>query len=691
MAANGLNYDNESMSQLKGAEPYRQRPATVLGTDDKEGILHSGMEVVSNAADEVREGYSDSVQIYVKKDGELRVVDHGRGVPMGFNQKEGVYNWELVFCTMYASGKYDDSNYSKSEGLNGIGDTAAQFTSEYMRVISVRDEKGKAIKFDEDGNPIDWEVHRIKYSMNFKEGYPDGELKIEKDVTDQTGTDITFKPDIRVFKGASNIIIAPEVYLDKLRQKAMLLPGVEFNFYYEGLNPITIKFDNGISDYIDEVCESKILSDNIQISGSGRGQDSEENMSPMYNANFTVVFNFSRQAPLIETYHNSANLIDGGSSLDGLRFAVCKVIEEIGKETGKFTKSDKIQFKDIEEIFIAIISSECPGFMTSYKHQTKTAINNNFIKKLIVQEVTDQFKDWAIRNKNEMDKIIHEVVLNKQAREKAEAVKKTVLKELTKGIDGMGKAPISLSRCTSHNPAECEIYIVEGRSAKGPCVLARDKRTQAILPLRGKIMNCLKEPLEKILKSEVIRTIIQSLGCGVELRSKYLKDLPPFNMGKLNFAKIIICTDADDDGFHIRCLVLIMIYRLMPSLIKEGHVYIVETPLFELRVGKKEKLYAYSIDERDKMLADLETRGIKRKSIQIRRMKGLGEGNADVMEITTMNKESRRLIQVEYPEDDSEFKVLANSLMGSDIEGRKNLIEAYYDEDFESLDFSEAI
>lgn len=678
--AGSVAYNNESMTSLKGAEVCRRRPSTTLGTDDIEGLIHAEFEIISNSADEVREGHSDSVEIYVKKDGEFRVVDHGRGVPMGYNQNENKYNYELVYCQLYASGKYDSSNYAKSEGLNGIGCTAAQFTSEYMTVVSVRDEQS-----DKDGK-----IKRVRYEMHFKEGNPVGELDIQEGVDLPTGTDTVFKPDLRVFKGANTIVVPPEVYLDKLRQKAMLLPGVPFHLFYDGLKPITLLYENGISDYVNRVCESRLLYDNIQISGSGNGQDSEENMSRFYDANFLAVINFSRTSPLTEVYHNSANLIDGGSSIDGLRAAICKVIEEVGRETGKFAKNEKVQPKDIDEILVAVLSSECPGDMTSFKHQTKTAINNAYIRRLIVQEVTAQLREWAIKNKAEMEKIISEVILNKKAREKAEAVKRTVLKELAKGIDGMLKAPAALLRCTSNVPSECSIYIVEGRSAQGNCHLARDKKTQALLPLRGKIMNCLKESLENILKSEVIRLIIQSLGCGVELKSKYLKDLPPFDLSKLNFHKIIIATDADDDGFHIRCLIIVMIYRLMPSLIKGGYVYIAETPLFELRYGKDIREYAYNIAERDELVKKLENSGVKRKNIKIKRMKGLGESDVKSIKYTTMDKNSRRLIQVQYPEDDTEFKVLANSLMGNDIEGRRNLITAYYDEDFETIDYSGA-
>lgn len=683
-----LQYSADSISSLKGADPYRQRPATVLGTDDISGVLHAEMEVIDNSADEAREGFSSKVVVRVWRDGSIEIEDFGRGVPMGWNEKEQKYAYELIFCTMYASGKYDDSNYTKSTGLNGIGDTAAQFTSEYMDVVSVRNEKVN-IRTNKKGEEI-YDIERVRYEVHFKKGYQVGELSIQRGVDIPTGTRIKFKPDLEVFKGANTVAIPPEVYIDKLRKKAMLLSNVRFDIEYEGYEPISICFEDGISDYIDMVCKKPFSKDTIKLNGDGIGRDDEENLTPEYKAWYNIEFTFSRETPVIEVYHNGAELTQGGSSLDGFKSAIVKVIDDYAKENGKINKNEKIQLKDVEDLIVAIISTDCPGHLTSYMHQTKVAINNKFIRRLVQNQVIETFKKWANRNKPDMDKIVQEVLLNKQAREKADAVKRNVIRELSKGIDGFRNAPNKLERCKSKNPDECEIYIVEGDSAKGPCVLARDSDTQAVLPLRGKTLNCMKETLERILSSEIIRTIIQSLGCGIELQSKYLRDLPAFDIKKLNFGKIMICTDADDDGYHIRVLVITMIYRLMPTLLKEGRVYIVETPLFMFTYTQnKQKMYkyAYNNKEKDKISKELEEAGVKKNNIVIKRLKGLGETNAEVMNETTMDKENRRIIQIQYKDNDNDFDVLMQSLMGTDVESRKGLIDAYYEEDFGDIDY----
>lgn len=680
MASENNNYyDSESLESLEGAEPYRKRPATVLGTDDERGLFHTLEEIVANSADEAREGFGDLIKVIVAKDGTMTVEDFGRGVPMDYNSKKGKWGWEIVFCTMYAGGKLNGGNYGSSEGLNGIGCTAAQFTSEFMEVVSVRDELAKDI----DGNVIDGKFVRKKYTMNFKSGYPNGKMKVE-DSNSPTGTKITYKPDITVFKGAGSIIIPLERYVDLLRKKAMLLDGVTFRFTYMDKETVDIVFDSGIADFVDTNCSRPILSETLRFNGELTGWDKDEYMndeSKKYTATADIAFNFSRNSRFIEAYHNGANLTDGGSGLDGFKDAICKVIKEVGTEYGKFKKSDKVLYKDVEELISCVVSTECPGYMTSFMHQTKTAINNKLIQRLVGNLVYEEFTKWALEHKSDMESLIQAVIVNREAREKADAVKKKAIKELTQRIDGMKGLPAKFQRCTSKDPKKCEVYIVEGDSAKGSVVLARNKMYQAVMPMRGKIMNCLKESLENILGSEVIRDLLRIFGCGVEAKSKYIGDLPKFNINNLNFDKIIICTDADFDGYHIRCLVICMIYRLCPSLLKAGKVYVVEAPLFEIKLGKgKKSIYAFDEEEKDAILAKLSAEGVNVNKLNVKRMKGLGESDAKSMAETTMNPENRRLIQIDYPEDDVELKVLMEALMGDDINSRKSLISAYFDE-----------
>lgn len=670
-------YDSESIDNLEGAEVYRQRPATVIGTDDERGVEATINEIIANAADEAREGYGNKIITTVSLDGTVQVQDFGRGVPMDMNYKKGVYAYELIFCTPYGGGKLQGENYARSEGLNGLGCTAAQFTSEFMQVISCRDELPR----DGKGNILEGDLIRKKYTMNFEKGYPVGKLKIEN-MSEPTGTIVKFKPDKTVFKGADSISVPIEIYIDKIRRKAMLLKGTEFYIRYEGKQEIKLSFENGISDFINDNIERKLFKSNVVMEGSITGCDrveDEGNKSKEYTATVEIAFNFSRGNNFVEVYHNSANLVEGGCSLDSFKDAICKVIKDYGVSINKFAKNERINYKDIEELMVCIISTTCPGYLTSFMHQTKTAINNKLIGRYVTRLVTEEFTKWTTEHKEEMASLVNQVIINKTAREKADAVKKKAVKELTQKIDGMKGLPPKFQRCTSKDPEKTEVYIVEGDSAKGSVVLARNKQYQAVMPLRGKIMNCLKESLENILNSDVIRSLLRVFGCGVEVKSKYIDDLPKFNINNLNFGKIIICTDADHDGFHIRCLVIVMIYRLCPSLLKAGKVYIVETPLYEIKYDK-EKVYAFDDAEKEEIMAKLSESKVSMNKIKIKRMKGLGEADAATMAATTMNPENRRLIRVKYPEDDTEMKVLLNALMGDDIQGRKNIIEAYFDE-----------
>lgn len=673
-------YDSDSIGSLKGAEPYRKRPSTVLGTDDERGVFHTVVEIIANSADEAREGNGSEIDLLVEEDGTITITDYGRGVPMDWNEKEKKYAYELIFCTMYGGGKLGSGSYTKSEGLNGIGCTAVQFTSEFMEVESCRDERAKDIN----GNYIEGKFERKKYTISFKGGYANSKLKVE-DWDGPTGTKIRYKPDITVFKSAESIIIPLERYVDTIRRKAMLDSGITYKIKYMDKPEIKILFEDGIADFIDRNIEKKLFKETVRIKGEDTGTDIIEDAqdeSKIYTATADIAFNFSRENGFIEVYHNAACLTEGGSSLDGFKDALCKVIKEYGVSNGKMSKSEKVVYKDVEELLACIISTECPGYMTSYMHQTKTAINNKMIERMVNKTVYENFSLWATTHKDEMNSLINQVLLNKKAREKADAVKRKAIKELTAKIDSMGDLPSKFQRCSCKDPEKTEVYIVEGDSAKGSIVLARNKDYQAVMPLRGKIMNCLKESLENILNSEVIRNLLRIFGCGVEVKSKYINDLPKFDISKLNFGKIIICTDADHDGFHIRCLVIVMIYRLVPSLLKAGKVYIVETPLYEIKYGKSrdKKVYAFDDTERDKILSKLRANGVKDTQIKIKRMKGLGEADAATMAETTMNPKNRRLVRVKYPKDDTELKVLLNALMGDDIDSRKSLISGYFED-----------
>ena len=666
------SYGSDSIVEFKGADPYRQRPATVLGTDDERGVLHAIWEVVTNATDEGREGYSDKTIITVEEDGTVQVQDFGRGVPMAWSEKAQKYAWELIFCTMYATGKSDASSYKKSAGLNGIGDTAAQFTSEFMQVISIRDEE------------INGAVKRVKYLLQFKKGYPVGELRTE-DTDEHTGTWIRFKPDLEVFRGASSVDIPIEVFLDRMRRDAMLEPKATFVLNYKDKSPITIHFDGGVGEWLDIVTPERITKNFIECSGSMFGQDDPDRGSEPYEATVDVTFGFSRKESVVEIYHNGQHLPAGGAAQDGFKEAIANVVNDYAKNNNKLPKGEKYSIRDIENLIIGVVSSECPGHLTSWEHQTKIAINNKFIKAVTKALVTEGFKQWANNNKDSMDRVLKEIEANRLIRIESENLSKNYLRTLTKRVDNFKDTVEKLDRCTSNNPKECELYIVEGDSAKGPISLARDAKTQAVLPLRGKIINCSSEPIRKVLKSQVVNDVLRCIGCGIEAIVKGVKDIPKFDITKLNYDKIIICTDADDDGYHIVCLVLLMLWTLVPTLIKTGHVYVAKTPLFLIDIlsGKeKTTMYAYTVAERDKILAELASAGYRPNNIIVKRLKGLGETNEVIMNETTMDKENRHLMQIVVNNDD-EFNVLINSLMGSDVESRRTLLEAYWNEDFD--------
>lgn len=649
-------YDNNSISSLKDEQQVRQKPAVIFGTNDVNGCAHSIFEIISNSIDEAREGYGDLIKITIEGDNTVTVEDNGRGVPMDWNDTEQKFNWELVFCQLYASGKYDSSNYSSSLGLNGLGATSTQYASEFMEVTSIRDKK--------------------KYVKHFEKGRPVGELEVTDIDSSLTATKIRFKPDTEVF---TSIDVDYDFYIDKIRRQAMLHPSITFILKYKDKEELRIHYQEGIKTFIDETVPNRIIDQVIVFNGHTRGSDNTS-QSKEYDLDMGVAISFSRDNHFVEMYHNGAYLKDSNENVTDIavRNGITKALEEVGKDRNKIPKSEKLSYKDIDEILLCIGYTSCEGNMTYFKNQTKTAIGNPFIQAEYQNFIYRELKDWCARNKEQSDKIIAEVLLNKKARESAEAVKKRVIKKLTSNIDTIGSLPAKFVECDSKDPSKREVYIVEGDSACGSCKQARNSSFQAIMPVRGKIMNCLKEDLTKILNSDIITDLIKIYGCGIEVKSKHIKDLPRFDINKLNWDKIIFCTDADLDGMQIRCLLIGMVYRLMPSLLKYGKVYIAETPLFEI-MAKGKSYFAYDENEKISILKDLYSRGLSDKHIKINRSKGLGENDPEMMSISTMHPDTRRLIRVKYIENESRLNELINALMGDDIHNRKALIEQYFE------------
>ncbi|MBQ2754964.1 MAG: DNA topoisomerase [Clostridia bacterium] len=645
------NYDDSSISSLKGAERVRARPGVIFGSDGLDGCCHSFFEILSNSIDEAREGYGNLIEITHFRDGSITVEDHGRGIPVGYNEKEGRYNWELIFCEMYAGGKYNNNsgdNYEFSLGLNGLGACATQYASEYMDVEVKRD-----------GNI---------YTLHFEKGENVGGLSSEPTRFKATGTKITWRPDLDVF---TDIDIPSEYFLNVIKKQAVVNNGVKFVFknQTEEMDFETTEFlyEKGITDYLEELAGEKAISTPVYFEAERRGKDRED--KPEYKVKLSVAFCFNPQVSVLEYYHNSSFLEYGGSPDKAVKSAFVAVIDQYLKTNNKYNKNEsKILFADVADCLCLVSSSF--STVTSYENQTKKSITNKFIQEAMTDFLKENFEVFLIENKADAEKIAEQVLINKRSRESAEKQRINVKKMLSGNTDVLSRVKKFVD-CRTKDIKKRELYIVEGDSALGSCKLGRDAEFQAIMAIRGKILNCLKADFNKIFKSDIIVDLIKVLGCGVEAKSKHNKDFNTFDLENLRWNKIIICTDADVDGYQIRTLVLTMFYRLMPTLIEQGYVYIAESPLYEIAVqGKKEKSYfAYTEAEKAEIMEKLEG-----EKYTIQRSKGLGENQPDMMWQTTMNPETRRLIKV-VPENDATLvQAKFELLLGDNLQGRKEHI-----------------
>ncbi len=644
--AKKAEYGNESIQKLEGPDRVRKRPGVIFGSDGLDGCEHSVFEIISNSIDEAREGYGKKIIVTSYTDGSIEVQDFGRGCPVDFNPKEQCYNWELVYCEMYAGGKYnnnDGSNYEYSVGLNGLGLCSTQYSSEYMDVEVKRD--------------------GFKYNLHFEKGFNIGGLKKEPYSGRDTGTRVRWKPDIEVF---TDINIPNEYFIDTLKRQAIVNDGLLFVFReQQGAKFIQteIVYDNGIKDYVNETVGEEKLSGLQFWQTERKGRDRED--KPEYKVKMNVALCFSNRHTLKEYYHNSSWLEYGGAPEKAVRNAFVYQIDNYIKQSNKYKSNEsKITFSDVEECLVLVISSF--STMTSYENQTKKSITNKFIQEAMTEFLRHQLEVYFIENKAEADKIADQVLVNKRSRERSERERINLKKTLSSGNSLVDRVQKFVD-CRSKDTSERELYIVEGDSALGSCKLARDAAFQAIMPVRGKILNCLKAEYDKIFKSEIITDLLKVLGCGVEVKSKVNKGLSNFDINNLRWNKIIICTDADVDGFHIRTLILTMIYRLMPTLINEGRVFIAETPLYEINT-KAKTYFAYDENEKKEILDEI---GGEKYTLQ--RSKGLGENQPDMMNLTTMNPETRRLIKI-MPEDAQLTSDMFDLLLGDNLAGRKDYI-----------------
>ncbi len=644
-------YGNDSIKSLKGADRVRLRPAVIFGSDGIEGCQHSIFEIMSNSIDEAREGRGNKIIVTRFLDGSVEIQDFGAGIPVEYNEAEKEWNWKLLFCTLYAGGKYDnnsDSNYSYSLGLNGLGLCATQFASEYMDAEIKRD--------------------GFKYNLHFEKGKNKGGLKKEPyGKRGDTGSKIRWKPDLDVF---TDINVPVEYYKETIKRQAIVNDGIKFVFKNQltqtQFETFEYCYENGIQDYVKELAGDKALTTPQYWECERVGRDREDLND--YKLKIKASLCFSNEVQLKEYYHNSSYLEHGGSPEKAFRSAFVNQINAYLKANNKLNKTDvQINAQDVEECVIFVVSSF--STQTSYENQTKKAITNKFIQDAMTEFFRHQLEVYFIENTLDANKIADQMIINMRSRIKAEKTRKNLKTTLQAKVDMTNRIQKFVD-CRSKDVTEREIFIVEGDSALGACKQARDANFQALMPVRGKILNCLKSDYDKIFKSDIITDLIKVLGCGVEVKSKAAKDVSMFDMDSLRWNKIMICTDADVDGFHIRTLILTMIYRLMPKLIEAGKVYIAESPLYEVTC-KDQTYFAYNEMEMDKIKEEI---GDKKYTVQ--RSKGLGENEAEMMSLTTMNPATRRLIKV-TPSDAEATSRMFDLLLGDDLEGRKEYISDF--------------
>ncbi len=639
-------YGNDSISALKGADRVRKRPGVIFGSDGLEGCEHAVFEILSNAIDEAREGHGDLITVTRYEDKSIEVEDFGRGCPVDWNEAEGRWNWELVFCELYAGGKYKEDggdNYEYSLGLNGLGSCATQYASEYFDAVIYRD--------------------GFKYTLHFEKGQIVGEMNKEPADRKKTGSKFRWKPDLEVF---TDIDIPADYYTDVMKRQAVVNAGVTFRFRNQAggrFETTDFRYDNGLPDYVAELAGEDSLTAPVFWQSERRGRDRDDKSD--YKVKLSVSFCFSNRVQVVEHYHNSSWLEHGGSPEKAMRLAFVSAIDGWLKQNGKYQKNEaKITFNDIQDALVLVSSNF--STQTSYENQTKKSITNRFVQEAMTDFLRSQLEVYFIENPLDAEKIAGQVLVNKRSRETAEKTRLGIKKKLSGSVDISNRVQKFVD-CRTKDVDRRELYIVEGDSALGSVKLARDSDFQAVMPIRGKILNCLKADYARIFKSEIITDLLKVMGCGVEVKDKHVKDLNAFDLDLLRWNKIVICTDGDEDGFQIRTLLLAMLYRLTPTLIQEGYVYIAESPLYEITC-KEKTWFAYSDKERDEIVSSLAG-----KKFDVQRSKGLGENEPDMMWLTTMSPDTRRLIKV-MPEDAQRTAQIFEMFLGSDLQGRKDHI-----------------
>lgn len=651
---NGLtDYGDESIKALKGAERVRERVAVMLGSNDINGAFHTFKEIVGNSMDEARAGFGDRLHVVYHEDSSISVRDFGRGVPMGWNEAEGRYNWDLIFNELYAGGKYDEDNptYQYSIGLNGLGAASTQYTSDYFKVISYRDGKTFTKEF-RDGEPIDPEAPAVE-----------GEQGDEPN-----GTFIHWKPSLEVF---TNVDFPVSMFTDLLEAQAIL-------------NQVRITFEdrcktNEVYEFepvsYEEYLRSTIGEDSVQEILSKSKETSGTYKNSKYVAKVEVLLAITSETRSRRLFYHNTSVMRGGVHFQAFDEAVTKFFRKLGRDRGLDIRP--VDYADYLSVMGMTYSS---AVLASLQGQTKDQSDSVVLYNLVLDTITDILEESEIRQVPAFMEMLENVLIAAQARKEAKELEARQRLALKAEGKRRGK-PEKFVACREKDPSKKELFIVEGDSAKGSCKNARDARFQALLPVKGKPMNGLKANIEDLLNNQEVKDIIATLGCGVDVDG-----VDMFDMDKLEWDKIIITTDADIDGQQIRVLLYTIFYRLMPKLLEAGKVYVAETPLFELELSNGTSWFAYNVQERDELMEKARQEGLTVRKIN--RSKGLGENDPDMLWETTMNPETRRLVQLTIDIKDQIVRDISNMLFGTDPGNERkgfvfSLLEAKIGEEME--------
>jgi DNA gyrase subunit B len=626
------NYDANSIKVLKGLEHVRKRPSMYIGSTSQTGLHHLVWEVVDNSVDEAQSGYCSLIEVILHDDGSVSVNDNGRGIPVEMHQS-GKSALEVVMTTLHAGGKFDNAAYKTSGGLHGVGVSVVNALSEWLKV----------------------EVHKdgYIYTQSYTRGEPDAQQK-KSGETDMTGTRIRFKPDYEQIFEVSNMNF--ETLSGRIRELAYLNNGLMLKIddeRYTGKNRHDeFCFEGGLSSFVSYINEAHTtLHDPVRISGEFELDD-----EGLIIIDVAVQYNKAFQEDIF-SFVNNINTIDGGTHLSGMKSALTRTLNEYASSNNMFNrKEDSFSGSDVREGLAAVISVKIPD--PQFEGQTKTRLGNRNVQGAVLSHVSRGLTNFLEENPSIARKIVQKCLVNNSSRQAAKKAR-----ELTRRKSALETAalPGKLADCSVNNPEEAELFIVEGNSAGGSAKQGRNRHFQAILPLRGKIINVEKAQLARVLKNNEVRTIITAAGTGIE---------EDFDINNLRYHKIIIMTDADVDGSHIRTLLLTFFYRHMPELIENGYIYVAQPPLYLIRKGST-KRYAYDEKERNKIVEELGDTGIT-----LQRYKGLGEMNPDQLWTTTMDPETRVLLKIRL-ENVMEASHIFSVLMGDDVEPRREFIQQH--------------